>query len=255
MTPIVLGFCVEALINYTFNLETSWATLNIEQSQVARHSCYASRIFSSGSQDMATALVMDPLKTDEDKQLVSSDSILQRVSQGDKSAVQDCITTYGPMIWSLSKRLCGVQDAEDATQDIFIEIWQHAGKFDPDRASESTFVTMIARRRLIDRLRRRPTDRAIEAGSVEIEELVLEPELADRLEVAEEAQKATRCLNKLNEMQRKVILLSIHHGLSHSNIAKQLGSPLGTIKSYARRALIQLRDCMRRPQASARGES
>ena len=83
-------------------------------------------------------------------------TILQRVARADAAAVDECLNAYGGLVWSLARRLCRKhEDAEDAVQEIFVEIWRKAEKFDPDVASESTYITMIARRRLIDRFRRR----------------------------------------------------------------------------------------------------
>jgi len=83
-------------------------------------------------------------------------SILERVAQGDPSAPAECIDRFSGLVWSLARRLCAsASDAEDAVQEIFIDVWKSAGRFDPSIASETTFVAMIARRRLIDRGRRR----------------------------------------------------------------------------------------------------
>ena len=83
-------------------------------------------------------------------------TILQSVADGNAAAVDECLGKYGGLVWSLARRLCPRhEDAEDAVQEIFVEIWRNAAKFDPEIASEATYVTMIARRRLIDRYRRR----------------------------------------------------------------------------------------------------
>ena len=82
-------------------------------------------------------------------------TILQSVADGNAAAVDECLGKYGGLVWSLARRLCPRhEDAEDAVQEIFVEIWRNAAKFDPEIASEATYVTMIARRRLIDRNRR-----------------------------------------------------------------------------------------------------
>ena len=82
-------------------------------------------------------------------------AILQRIADGDKTAVQECLDTYSGLVWSLARRLIGFSDeAEDAVQEIFIDVWKNAARFDEAQASETTFIAMIARRRLIDRIRR-----------------------------------------------------------------------------------------------------
>jgi RNA polymerase sigma-70 factor (ECF subfamily) len=82
-------------------------------------------------------------------------AILKRIAAGDKTAVQDCLDSYGGLVWSLARRMSpNTNEAEDAVQEIFIDVWKNAARFDESQSSETTFVAMIARRRLIDRLRK-----------------------------------------------------------------------------------------------------
>src|SRR5690606_24550621 len=86
----------------------------------------------------------------------SDDSVMPRVAAGDPAAMEDCLTRYGGLVWSLARRFSPTNaDAEDAVQEVFIEVWRHADRYDESIASEPTFIAMIARRRLIDRQRRR----------------------------------------------------------------------------------------------------
>ncbi|MEO1525007.1 MAG: sigma-70 family RNA polymerase sigma factor [Planctomycetota bacterium] len=177
-------------------------------------------------------------------------SILQRIAEGEASAVDDCLTQYGGLVWSLANRYSPTKaDAEDAAQEVFVEIWRNAGRFDPTRASEATFISMITRRRLIDRHRRTqsaPAALSISEAPVELPE---SPN-SDPVELADETAKANRCLNKLSLNQREILTLSIQQGEPQSAIASILNMPLGSVKSYARRGLIQLRECMKRPLAA-----
>ena len=174
-----------------------------------------------------------------------NDSILQRIAAGDQLAVDDCLNRYGGLVWSLAKRwIANPADAEDLTQEIFVELWQQAGRFDPAVAGEATFVAMIARRRLIDRVRkdsRRPTADAIVSDLVD-KSTEKENQAA---EWADEIAKAKRCLTRLSNEQQEILHLVVHYGVSHAAISERLSMPLGTVKSYARRGLIQLRDCMK----------
>ena len=82
-------------------------------------------------------------------------TILKRIASGNTPAVQECLDTYGGLVWSLALRMLpNANEAEDAVQEIFIDIWKNAERFDEAQASETTFIAMIARRRLIDRLRK-----------------------------------------------------------------------------------------------------
>ena len=84
------------------------------------------------------------------------DSVLARVGAGDASAVRDALQRFGGLVWALARRMsANTSDAEDAVQEIFVDVWKSAKKFDPAAGSEATFVAMIARRRLIDRMRAR----------------------------------------------------------------------------------------------------
>ncbi|MFG0266502.1 MAG: RNA polymerase sigma factor [Rhodopirellula sp. JB055] len=180
-----------------------------------------------------------------------SNSILERIAAGEHSAVGDCLDQYGRLVWSLARRLAPTaEDAEDAVQEAFVSIWQNASRFDSEKSTEVTFIAMIARRRIIDRMRRgiRPTDCEVGGGDLLVNEQADESATAGSraAELADEARKADGCLRKLSVEQQKVIDLSIHRGLSHGKISEVIGMPLGTVKSNARRALLSLKDCMKR---------
>lgn len=190
------------------------------------------------------AAQLNAMETSETLPTVSA---LQRIARGDASAVDDCLEQYGGLVWSLSRRYCRADaDAEDAAQEIFVELWKNAGRFDPAKASEATFVSMIARRRLIDRHRRGQSS----PDTVSIQESVFDVSRGsdiDRVELSDEAAKAAGCMEKLSTNQQEILTRSIHHCEPHASIAKTLKMPLGTVKSYARRGLLQLRECMERP--------
>lgn len=157
--------------------------------------------------------------------------------------MQECLNAYGGLVWALARRMCpNTDDAEDAVQEIFIDIWKNAERFDPAQASETTFVAMIARRRLIDRLRKSQRQPQIDS----IEEMTVEPAKAQdkQMQTAVEAHQAAEAMSALKPEQRKVLQLSIYQGLSHQEIADLTGMPIGTVKSHARRGLIQIREVL-----------
>lgn len=167
--------------------------------------------------------------------------ILNKIAAGDKSAVEECLKKYGGLVWSLSRRMLrNSDDAEDAVQDIFLDVWKNAGKFDESQSSETTFIAMIARRRLIDRIRF--TSRRITADG--LDEVMVEPvDRADKqMQTSLEANDAVRALNSLRPEQQQVLQLSIVQGLSHQEIADRTGMPLGTVKTHARRGILQARE-------------
>ena len=146
------------------------------------------------------------------------------------------------LIWSLVRRSCSnAADAEDVVQEIFISLWRSAHRFDPKIASENTFVSVIARRRLIDRIRqrvRRPAPGPI-VQDVECEQVEL-----TRGEITEAGSMARSAMTKLRPEQQQVLQLSIECGCSHEQIAISTGMPLGTVKTHARRGLLKLRDAL-----------
>lgn len=169
--------------------------------------------------------------------------LLQRVARGDQEAVRACLDRFGGLIWSLARRMTPTHaEAEDAVQEIFVEIWKNAYRYDPSVASETAFVAMIARRRLIDR-RRRATRQLDKNGLPEAEPAAAQPNemAADDREVANAAMSA---MSRLSDEQQRVLRLSLVQGLSHERIAGATGLPLGTVKTHARRGLIRLRELL-----------
>ncbi len=170
-------------------------------------------------------------------------SVLQRIAQGDKGAVEECLSTYGGLVWSLARRMCPkTDDAEDAVQEIFIEVWKNAKRFDDAQSSETTFIAMIARRRLIDRLRY--MNRRISPDY--LEDVLAEPSnrADEEMQTMVEAKEAAKVMKHLRPEQRQVLLLSIIQGLSHQEISDATGMPLGTVKTHARRGLLQVRELL-----------
>lgn len=172
-----------------------------------------------------------------------ANAILQRIAAGDRDAIQDCMKAYGGLVWSLARRMMqNTDDAEDIVQEIFVDIWKNAERFDPNQASETTFVAMIARRRIIDKIRY--TKRRISADA--IDEMLVEPsDGSDRkMQTSIEAREAAKALNALRPEQRQVLQMSIVQGLSHQEIADATGMPLGTVKTHARRGILQAREIL-----------
>jgi RNA polymerase sigma-70 factor (ECF subfamily) len=182
------------------------------------------------------------------------ESVLKRIARGEQRAVSECIDQFGNLIWALARRLSRTRaDAEDAVQEIFIDLWRSAGRFDPAQGSEKVFITTIARRRLIDRLRRTAQEPARE--STEALDAAGFAEPGTRGEVCVEAEQAARAVARLKPEQQKVLELGILHGLSHSEIAAKTGMALGTVKTNMRRGLIEVRELMETLGAQAAGGS
>jgi RNA polymerase sigma-70 factor (ECF subfamily) len=180
--------------------------------------------------------------------MTESTSILQRVAAGDATAIDECLREYSGLVWSLARRLLrNLTDAEDAVQEVFIELWQNAGRFDPSVASEATFIATIARRRLIDRHRK--LSRQVDQVSLPDESAMPGEEALDRVELDDEAARARRGLAQLRSEERHILELSIYEGLSQSQIATKIDLPLGTVKTHSRRGLKRLRQMLGAEQA------
>lgn len=167
--------------------------------------------------------------------------------------MQECIDRYGGLVWSLARRMTPAM-AEDAVQEILIDLWKSADRFDPAKASEKTFIAMVARRRLIDRLRRqgrRPRVYSLPEPGEPTAELSVDEHLA--IQRGAEARSAARYLNELRPEQRKVIRLSVAEGMSHSEIAAATGIALGTVKSHIFRGLAAVRARLAEAEAAIEG--
>lgn len=169
--------------------------------------------------------------------------LLPRVAQGQIAAIDECLDRYGGLVWSLARRLSpSTPDAEDAVQEIFVDLWRSAARYREELGEEVTFVATVARRRLVDRQRklsRTPQPQSIDEATF----VYASPEVTP-LETSEDGQRAAACLGKLRDNEREVLELSIYHGLPHSQISERTSTPLGTVKTLIRRGLSQLRSCM-----------
>jgi RNA polymerase sigma-70 factor (ECF subfamily) len=169
-----------------------------------------------------------------------TDSVLTRIGRGEAGAVSACVDQFGPLVWALARRLSPTSaDAEDAVQEIFLDLWKSASRFDPQQGSEKVFVTTIARRRLIDRLRR--LRKVPLSDDLDILDRIGWADPGTRGEVCAEAERAAQAVAGLSAEQQRVIGLAVLQGLSHSEIAAETGLPLGTVKTQMRRGLLRAR--------------
>lgn len=186
--------------------------------------------------------------------MADSDSLLLRVARGDAAAVPLLLDRYGALVWSIARKQARTDEAEDLVQEVFIQIWKQAERYDPELGSEAAFITTIARRRLIDH--RRKVGRRGEAMELPEEMPVEVPGVADPLELSEEARVAKQALDKLRPEQREVLHMALVEGRTHTEIAELTSLPLGTVKSHARRGLERVRRLLRvEPEEAGRSGS
>ncbi|WP_422928995.1 sigma-70 family RNA polymerase sigma factor [Singulisphaera sp. PoT] len=172
-----------------------------------------------------------------------STTLLERIARGDREAVPACLAAYGGLVWALARKYSAdPAEAEDAAQEIFIDLWRHAGRFDPGVANEPTFVAMIARRRLIDRSRKR--GRTVATTLLPEDGGPAHQAVDDRLAVEDEASLIRARMAEISPEQRMVLEMAIDRGMTQSDIATALAMPLGTVKAHARRGLLRLRELL-----------
>lgn len=168
------------------------------------------------------------------------EELLQSLARREDGAAEQFIDRFKPLIWTLAQRYCSnIADAEDALQDILLELWRKVDRFDPERGRAKTFVATVARRRLIDRLRRSSTRPPME----EI------PEGAASSEVSPECRAmvsaVSNAVRQLESKHRDVLSMSLVQGYSHGEIADIMKLPLGTVKTIARRSVRRVRTELR----------
>jgi len=188
--------------------------------------------------------------------LANAEPLLPRIAAGDERAVRECVARYGSLVWSLVRRWSpDSQEAEDAVQDVFIDLWRTAARFDPTRATEPGWVAMVTRRRLIDRMRRRQRLPALEPLDDEID-IADEraQDVAQSMDRATRADRARAILRDLPPTQRRMLELSLLEGKTHDEIARETDTPLGTVKSHIRRGLKRARDLLNGAGSGAEGE-
>ena len=169
----------------------------------------------------------------------NTDSILKLIAKGEDRAFNLLIEKYGNLVWSIGRKfLYKESDVEDAVQEVFIAIWKAAEKFDHTKASEVTFISIIARRRFIDYLRKVSKHRNLQSIDEDNgQELFKESILNESTDL----QLIKDAIGTLEIEDQELLKLSIYQGYSHSEIAKLLNIPLGTVKTRIRRNLIKLK--------------
>jgi RNA polymerase sigma-70 factor (ECF subfamily) len=176
---------------------------------------------------------------------VDADALLRSVARGDEQAFTRLYDLVIVRVYGLVRRV--VRDpaqAEEVTQEIMVEVWRTATRFDPAKGSATAWIFTIAHRRAVDRVRseQAATDRikrmAPEATQTGHDEVV--DEATSHLERAQ----VRRCLHGLTELQKEAITLAYYGGYTYSEVAELLGAALPTIKTRMRDGLIRLRDCL-----------
>ncbi len=170
---------------------------------------------------------------------------MQRIATGDERAVRELYERFGALVYKTARQILPARgESDDAVQEVFVRLWQTADRYDPQRAKLVTWVMLIARRHLIDRLRRNlanPNPAALEDDWRESG--TGDSAKPDRQPIAEERNARLReRIETLPKLQRMVIERAYLQGFTLREVSEQLEAPLGTIKSALSRGLAKLRE-------------
>lgn len=185
--------------------------------------------------------MIDPSQQNVNRQLI------ERVAAGDQRAFGELYDRVSGPLFSLAFNMLGDKtEAEDALQEVCLQIWRRAQNYDANKSSVFTWAAMMTRSKAIDRLRARGRRQRVVSGSIE-EENAREPaseapDAADTSEKNDEAARVRKVLRALPNEQMEAIEMAFFRDMTHAEIAEEKGEPLGTIKARIRRGLLRLRD-------------
>lgn len=176
--------------------------------------------------------------------------LMQRIAANQEAAVAELYDRFGSLVYRMAfQAMPSRAEAEDAVQEIFVRLWRTAGRYDPTRAALVTWVMLISRRHLVDKLRRRRA--RIRTGSLDefepsaasgVSSGTAPPVQGAHLERDERFQSLMKKIDALPELQRTVVTRAYLGGQTLRQIGEELNTPLGTIKSALSRALVRLRE-------------
>ena len=169
--------------------------------------------------------------------------LLAMVARGDEAAFAAVYDQVGALVFGLARRI--IKDpaqSEEVTQEVLLEVWRTASRFDPSLGSARSWLMTMAHRRAVDRVRaaQASAQRDARASLVTTDYDVV----AEEVEARMDAQRVRRCLNALTELQRESVTLAYYGGYTYREVAGLLGVAVGTVKTRMRDGLIRMRDCL-----------
>lgn len=170
---------------------------------------------------------------------------MARVARGDDSAFAQLYDRLVPAVFGLVRRvLRDHAQSEEVTQEVMLELWKTATRFDPARAGVTTWAMTLAHRRAVDRVRseQASTNRDAKVGQRDIP--VSYDEVVEEVTTRLDQERVRRCLDTLTKLQREAVDLAYYGGYTYREVAELLTVPLPTVKTRMRDGLIRLRDCI-----------
>jgi RNA polymerase sigma-70 factor (ECF subfamily) len=172
--------------------------------------------------------------------------ILRLVAAGDRVAFRRLYDARSARLFGIALRITRQSAlASDAVHDALLQVWRNAGRFDPDRGDPEAWLVSLVRYRALDISRRRARE---VSGDDVPEQVDPDPDPLARLAASRDGVALRSCLETLEPDRRRIILRAFVEGLSHSDVAEQESMPIGTVKSWIRRGLQSLRNCLERGQ-------
>jgi RNA polymerase sigma-70 factor, ECF subfamily len=178
-------------------------------------------------------------------QVRSSEDLLGLVARGDRQAFEELYDRVVAQVYGLVRRvLRDPAQSEEVTQEILVEVWRTAARFDPERGSATTWILTMAHRRAVDRVRSEQATRDREERVVFRQRERAYDEVAETVETRLEQQQVRKALGQLTDLQREAVEMAYYGGHTYREVADLLDAPLGTVKTRLRDGLIRLRDTM-----------
>jgi RNA polymerase sigma-70 factor (ECF subfamily) len=190
-------------------------------------------------------LVTQHIERDDTEPEVSLDSLLQKVAIADQRAFSELYDRVAPRVLGLIRRLLiDYAQSEEVAQEVFLEIWKTADRFDTNRGAAMSWILTMAHRRAVDRVRASQAghDRDTKIGIRDLEREY--DQTSETVEIRIEHERVKKAMGQLTELQRQAISLAYYGGYSHSEVAEMLHVPIGTVKTRLRDGMIRLRDEM-----------
>jgi RNA polymerase sigma-70 factor (ECF subfamily) len=170
---------------------------------------------------------------------------LAQIALGDRSAFERLYRLTADRLFGICVRVLNDRpEAEEALQEVFTSVWRKAAQFDAARAGAMAWLGMMARNRAIDRLRALPSRSMFTSLELAPETIDPEPSPVQHAEALGEQQRLERCVDALEERRRTLIRAAFFEGLTYEQLAQRVQAPLGSVKSWIRRGLLQLRECL-----------
>ena len=171
------------------------------------------------------------------------DELLTRVASGDQAAFGELYDLMASRVLGLVRRVLRDQaQSEEVTQEIFLEVWQSAARYDQRKGGASTWIMTMAHRRAVDRVRASQSSRDRDT-KISIRDFQSEYDhVAETVEIQLEHERVTQAMLRLTELQRQAVTLAYYGGYSHTEVATMLSVPVGTVKTRLRDGMIRLRD-------------